>query len=259
MSKRRGSRRNGRPITDEVLDALEPWLAGHGFGRRGGLFHRTRFVGTQEARVEKISLGSGSGHRDVQLYFAAKFPALIELLHEVRPFTYDPRTAWAVPDYSCHTACCLWIPDLPRPPATLFPPGVRQRTDGHLRRSRASPAESTSSVLMHFIEAGVLPALDTRLTLERVAAAAERDAYSTCGIAGAWPLAARLLLGDLQGAAFAFARQPRALGRDQQRFEAGRTWLQGKGLDVSHLQWPPLNWDDPFDRHGDVSLHGDLI
>jgi len=35
--------------------------------------------------------------------------------------------------------------------------------------------------------------------------------------------------------------------------------LNGLLIDVSHLQWPPLNWDDPFDRHGDVSLHGDLI
>ncbi|MCG6118873.1 MAG: hypothetical protein MEQ07_11890 [Aquimonas sp.] len=112
---------------------------------------------------------------------------------------------------------------------------------------------------MHYIEAGVLPALDTRLTLARVVAAVERDAYSTCGIAGAWPLAARLLLGDAHGAALAFARQPRALGRDERRFEAGRAWLQGKGLDVSHLQWPPQSWDDAFDRHGQVCLHGDLI
>lgn len=259
MSRRRGRRNKGREIQSEVLDALEPWLAGHGFARHEWLFHRTRFVGTREARVERISLGSGAGNRDVQLYFSVKFPALIELLHEVRPFTYDPKTAWAVPDYSSHTACCLWIPNLPRPPATLFPPGARQRADGHLRRSRTSPSASTSRVLMHFIEDGVLPAFDTRLTLERVAAAAERDAYSTCGIAGAWPLAARMLLGDLQGAAFAFSRQPRALGRDQQRFEAGRAWLQGKGLDLTRLQWPSLSWDDSFDRHGQFCLHGDLV
>jgi hypothetical protein len=259
MTEAGGAGRKARPIAEDVLAALEPGLAAQGFTRHRQRFHRSRGLGVGDARVEGIALEFGADQRQVQLYVTVKFPALIELLHEVRPFTYQAARAWAVPDFASHTACCLWIPDLPRVPAALLPPYVRQREDGHLRRSRASPVASTVGVLMHLIEAGALPALDTRLTLERVAAAAERHAYRVCGIAGAWPLAARLLLGDVQGAGRAFARQPRALGRDQQRFQAGCAWLQRKGLDLAPLQWPPLTAHDPFDRKGEVSLHGDLV
>lgn len=231
--RKRGAFRN----EDVVLDALEPWLAEAGFDRSGRLFHRFRNSGAPHDRIEAVAVCLGNSCRTVWLHVSTKFPAAIELLSEVRPFTFRREHARSVPGYLSDLACQLQLRHFPRLSEDALALGLRQRHDGRLQRQRTSPAEVITEILQRLIEAYALPAFEQRLTLERVAQAAEQPGFRQLDHAACWPIAARLLLGDLDGAGRAFAVNPLALARNEREFDAAKRWLRGKGAYVGDCAW----------------------
>lgn len=146
--RKRGAFRN----ENVVLDALEPWLAAAGFGRSGHLFHRCRDSGAIHERIEAIAVCLGNSCRTVWVHVSTKFPAAIELLSEVRPFTFRGEHARSVPGYLSDLACQLQLRHFPRLSEDALAEGVWQRHDGRLQRRRTSPAEVITVILQRLIE-----------------------------------------------------------------------------------------------------------
>jgi hypothetical protein len=253
--RKRGAFRN----EDVVLDALEPWLAAAGFDRSGHLFHRGRDSGATHERIEAIAVCLGTSCRTVWLHVSTKFPAAIELLSEVRPFTFRREHARSVPGYISDLACQLQLRHFPRLSEDALAPGVRQRHDGRLQRRRTSPSEVITAILLRLIEAHALPAFAQRLTLERVAQAAEQPGFCKLNHAASWPIAARLLLGDVEGAGRAFARNPLALARNEREFDAAKCWLQGKGANLDGCAWSAQRAARVWELRQPYWLDGELV
>lgn len=229
---------------ESVVRAIDPCLSAVGFSRSNHLFYRSKDEGFVEEKIEGISLRFEYGFRTCWLHPTAKFPRLIELLSEVRPYAYKKELSRRVPDYASHIACMLRLADLCALSAATLPKGLRQREDGRLQRARSVPAKRLADVLLELIQEQVFPALQSRLTLSKIAAASERPGYPQSGAAGAWPLAAKLALHDLEGASHAFARHPYSLGADERRFEIAREWLLRKGVDVNSVKWSQADADN---------------
>jgi hypothetical protein len=253
--RKRGAFRN----EDVVLDALEPWLAAAGFGRSGHLFHRCRDSGAFHERIEAIAVCLGNSCRTVWVHVSTKFPAAIELLSEVRPFTFRGEHARSVPGYLSDLACQLQLRHFPRLSEDALAEGVWQRHDGRLQRRRTSPAEVITAILQQLIEAHALPAFEQRLTLERVAQAAEQPGFRILNHAASWPIAARLLLGDVEGAGRAFACNPLSLARNEREFDAAKFWLQGKGASVDDCEWSAQSAARVWEIPRPYWLDGELV
>ncbi|WP_395793599.1 hypothetical protein [Aquimonas sp.] len=253
--RKRGAFRN----EDVVLDALEPWLAAAGFDRSGHLFHRCRDSGTTHERIEAVAVCLGNSCRTVWLHVSTKFPAAIELLSEVRPFTFQRAHARSVPGYLSDLACQLQLRHFPRLSDEALAPGVRQRHDGRLQRQRTSAAEVITTVLQQLTAACALPAFEQRLTLERVAQVAEHPGYGDLYHAACWPIAARLLLGDVEGAGRAFAANPLALARNESEFDTAMCWLRGKGADVDDCAWSAQSAARVWELPQPYWLDGELV
>jgi hypothetical protein len=253
--RKRGAFRN----EDVVLDALEPWLAAAGFYRSGHLFHRGRDSGATHERIEAIAVCLGTSCRTVWLHVSTKFPAAIELLSEVRPFTFRREHARSVPGYISDLACQLQLRHFPRLSEDALAPGVRQRHDGRLQRQRTSPAEVITAILQQLINTCALPAFEQRLSLERVAQAAEQPGFRKLNHAACWPIAARLLLGDAEGAGRAFAANPLALARNEREFDAAKRWLRGKGADVDDCTWSAKSAARVWEIPRPCWLDGELV
>ncbi len=237
----RTKRRNAISEIDSVVPAVEAYLSALGFIRAGHLFHRCTAEVDVAAKVEGISLQFEYGFRTCWLYATAKFPRLIELLGEVRPFAYKKELAWRAPDYASHVCCMLRLTDLDPMLSAILPNGMRWREDGRLHRARSVSAEALGQAMLDLVRGCAVPALMDRLTLTAVAC--DLPAYSSSGIAGAWPLAARVALNDNVGAARAFQLHPYSLGSDESRFTAAKEWLLSKGVDVSSANWSQVDAD----------------
>jgi hypothetical protein len=253
--RKRGAFRN----EDVVLDALEPRLAAAGFDRSGHLFHRTRNSGEVDERIEAIAVRLGNSCRTVWVHVSTRFPAAIELLSEVRPFTFRREHARSVPGFLSDLACQLQLRHFPRLSEDALAEGVWQRHDGRLQRRRTSPAEVITAILQQLIEAYALPAFEQRLTLEHVAQAAEQQGFRTLSHAASWPIAARLLLGDIEGAGRAFAANPLALARNEREFDAAKCWLQGKGASVDGCEWSAQSAARVWELRQPYWLDGELV
>lgn len=253
--RKRGAFRN----EDVVLDALEPWLAAADFDRSGHLFHRARNSGESDERIEAVAVCLGNSCRTVWLHVSTKFPAAIELLSEVRPFTFQRAHARRVPGYLSDLACQLQLRHFPRLSEDALAAGVRQRHDGRLQRRRTSPAEVITAILLRLIEAHALPAFAQRLTPERVAQAAEQPGFCRLNHAASWPIAARMLLGDVEGAGRAFARNPLALARNEREFDAAKCWLQGKGANLDGCAWSAQSAARVWELRQPYWLDGELV
>lgn len=253
--RKRGAFRN----EDVVLDALEPWLAAAGFDRSGHLFHRARSGGEADERIEAIAVCLGNSCRTVWLHVSTKFPAAVELLSEVRPFTFQRAHARSVPGYLSDLACQLQLRHFPRLSEDALAAGVWQRHDGRLQRQRTSPAEVVVEILQQLINTCALPAFKQRLTLERVAQAAEQPGFRTLSHAASWPIAARLLLGDIEGAGRAFAANPFALARNEREFDAAKCWLQGKGANLDGCAWRAQSAARVWELPQPCWLDGELV
>ena len=242
-------RRNAIDSAEAVVAPVEALLRPLGFTRSGSLFLRRQVDHGVDARIEGISLRFEYGFRTCWLHVTVKYPALIELLNEVRAFAYAREHAWRGPDFNTHLACRLRLEDF-RPQVGSLPEGLGWRYDSRLRRARPVPAEVLGGFLHDLVQAHALPALSGRLGLEAVAAASERPGYADSGIAGAWSLAAHLLLGDLPGAGRAFDRHPYSLGADRRRFDTAQAWLLDRGVDVAHVRWAPseAQLDPPWNQ-----------
>jgi len=243
---------------DEVFEPIDAALRPLGFTRTENVYHRHSdhdvFPG-----VEAVTFGFAYGFRTCWMHTTVKIPALIELLAEVRPFAYDKTLAWRVPDHASHVACMLRLSEMAGTADEPLPEGLHWRDDGRLQRSRRVPAAVLGNTLAALARRFALPALRERLTLRRLAAAADAPGYGQSGIAGAWPLAARLALGDLEGAAQAFRAHPYALGSDRMRFMTAKAWLQGCGLALDDVAWNAAAAEaaDPWEAR--AWLTGELV
>jgi len=243
---------------DEVYEPIDAALLPLGFTRTGNVYHRQSehdvFPG-----IEAVTFGFDYGFRTCWMHTTVKIPALIELLAEVRPFAYAKALAWRVPDHASHVACMLRLSEMAGTADAPLPQGLRWRDDGRLQRVRRLPAATLGDTLAALARQFALPALRERLTLRRLAAAADAPGYGQSGIAGAWPLAARLALGDLDGAARAFRAHPYALGSDRLRFAAAKAWLRGCGLVLDDVEWDAAAAEaaDPWDAR--PWLTGELV
>lgn len=253
------SRRSTIKSIDEVVPDVERCLSSAGFTRAGHLFHRSIANGGVSDRIEGVSLRFEYGFRTCWLWVSVKFPGLIQLLGEVRPFAYRGELAWHVPDYASHLCCVLRIADMAPMLLASLPSGMRVRDDGRLQRARSVPAATLGRVMLDLVQGYALPALDNRLTLNAVAAASDLPGYPDCGIAGAWPLAARIALHDKEGAARAFCTHPYSLGADLSRFSVAREWLLSKGVDVASVKWVRADAELSDSRHANAWLSGELV
>lgn len=252
-------RRNAIVEIEPLLEVAEACLLPHGFSRSGHLFHRHRLTGDIHAKIEGISFRFEYGFRTCWLLATVKFPHLIELLAEVRPFAYKRELAWRVPDYGSHLSCMLRLVDLcPTVPPPL-PDGIGWRYDGRLSRARTVSAQCLGRVMVDLVQQYALPALDERFNIGNIAAASNQHGYRRSGIAGAWPLAARVALGDFEGAARAFRSNPCSLGADKGRFEAGKAWLLAKGVAVASIDWSNAEADRPYSPLDHAWLTGELL
>lgn len=252
-------RRNAIVDMESVMEQAEAYLLSEGFSRSGHIFHRRRFTGDINAKIGGISFRFEYGFRTCWLLATVKFPHLIELLTEVRPFAYKTELAWRVPDYGSHLSCMLRLVDLcPTVPPPL-PSGMLWRYDGRLSRARTVSAQCLARVMVDLAQQYALPALDERCNLMSIAQASDQPGYRSSGIAGAWPLAARVALGDFEGAARAFGSNPYSLGADKGRFEAGKAWLLGKGVAVASVNWSNAEADRPYSPLDHAWLTGELL
>ncbi|SEK34517.1 hypothetical protein SAMN05216359_101502 [Roseateles sp. YR242] len=254
----RSRRFNAIREMDAVLPAIEAVLLPLGFVRADNVFHR-RSDADVLPRVEAVTLGLAYGFRTCWLHVTVKVPALIELLSAVRPFAYSKALAWQVPDYASHVACMLRLSELGAAGAAPLPDGIRWREDGRLQRARRVTAETLGATMASLVEHYALPALRDRLTLRGLAAAADTPGYERSGVAGAWPLAARLALGDVAGAERAFRAHPYSLGSDRARVATAKAWLKGCGVAVGDVAWSQEAADvgDPWDAR--AWLTGELL
>ncbi len=220
---------------DEVWPALDALLLPLGFTRTERVFHR-RTDNDLVPRLEAMTFQFEYGFRTCWMHATVKVPALIERLHAVRPFAYRPELAWQVPDHASHVACMVRMSEMGGVGSRL-PPGISWRPDGRLQRRRRTPGSVLGEAFAAITHDHALPLFERRLTLQGLAAAADSPAYATSGLGGAWPLAARLMLNDLDGAASAFRTHPYALGDDRSRLAAAKTWLLQQGVDVSDVRW----------------------
>lgn len=253
------SRRGAIQSIDEVIPDVERKLVSAGFVRTGDLFHRNITAGDVTDRIEGVSLRFEYGFRTCWLRVTVKYPRLLELLAEVRPFAYRRELAWAVPDFASHLCSVLRTGDLTPELSASLPTGMRVRDDGRLQRARSVPAATLGRVMLDLVEGYALPALQQRLTLNAVAAACDLPGYPDCGIAGAWPLAARIALDDKEGAARAFRSHPYSLGSDLSRFCAGREWLLGKDVEVASVKWVQADAERSNSRDGNAWLSGESL
>ena len=252
-------RRNAVTDFESAAGSSAAYLASLGFTRSGRLFHRRSHAGEVADKIEGIALCFEYGFRTCWLHASVKFPALVGLLSEVRPFAYRREQAARVPDHESHLCCLHRLVDLRTDEPLHLPAGIRERDDGRLQRARPVNGDTLQRVMLDLARDLALPALERRLTLAAVAAAADRPGYEHSGIAGAWPLAARLALQDLEGAARAFRCHPHSLGQDAQRFAAAKQWLIGRGVDVAAVEWRPSNHEPPFVRRNEAWLSGTLL
>jgi len=243
---------------DEVLGPIEDALLPLGFTRCDNVFHR-RSDRDLLPRVEAVTFGLAYGLRTCWMHTTVKIPALVALLAKVRSSAYKEVHAWRVPDYAGHVACMLRLSELDGAQRSPLPDGLHWRHDGRLQRARSVPAPVLVSTMVELVHRWSLPALQQRLTLQRLADAARSTGYPRSGIAGAWPLAARLALGDLGGAAQAFRLHPYSLGSDRVRFTAAKAWLQSHGLDVSDVSWNAADADASTPWQSRAWLTGELL
>jgi hypothetical protein len=255
----RTKRRNAIAEIESVVPGVEACLSALGFIRAEHLFYRRVSDGDVAAKIEGISLRFEYGFRTCWLHATAKFPGLIELLGEVRPFAYQKELAWRAPDYASHVCCMLRLTDLDPVLCTALPNGMRWREDGRLQRARSVSAETLGRVMLDLVQGYAVPALTDRLTLTAVAAACDSPAYPSSGIAGAWSLAARVALNDKAGAARAFQLHPYSLGSDKARFSAAKEWLISKGVDVASTKWSQADADLSNSIHAQAWLSGSLL
>lgn len=220
---------------DDVWSSIEAVLLPLGFVRAGHVFHR-RTDTDLLPRLEAITVSLEYGFRTCWLHATVKVPALIELLHGVREFAYRPELAWQVPDHASHLACMVRMSEMGAV-GTPLPEGVAWREDGRLQRRRQTPGPVLGEALAAIVREHALPLFARRLTLHGLAAAADSPAYPTSGLGGAWPLAARLAMGDQDGAARAFRAHPYSLGKDHLRVWAAKAWLARQGVDVDEVRW----------------------
>lgn len=225
---------------DTILEATDALLAPHGFARDAESVIPIYFRFIRDAgiasRIEGLSLRFEYGFRTNWLWATVKFPELLILLSEVRPFTYLRTHAWTAPDYASHVAARVSLEQLGAVQGFDPPAGIRWGADGRLRRARSVAAETLGSVMEELVRTYALPAFGELLSLPGIARAADHPDYAGSGIGGAWSLAARIALGDLPGAAQAFRTNPYCLGLDRKRFESGKSWLLGKGIGVADVQ-----------------------
>lgn len=251
-------RRNAIRQIDTVLPTIDALLLPRGFARAGNVYYR-RSEADVFPKLEAVTVSFEYGFRTCWLQATVKVPALIELLSDVRPFAYAKSHAWQVPDHASHLACMLRLFELTGTARAPLPAGIHWRDDGRLQRSRPVPAETLGAAMAAVIEAHALPALEHRLTIDGLAAAADQPEYARSGIGGAWSLAARLALGDIDGAERAFRTHPYSLGPDPMRFAAAKAWLRGCGVDVSDVAWSAAAADasDPIEAR--AWLTGDAL
>lgn len=252
-------RRNAVTDFEAAAGSSVAYLASLGFTRSGHLFHRRSHAGDVADKIEGIALCFEYGFRTCWLHATVKFPGLIGLLSEVRPFAYRRTLAARVPDHGSHLCCLHRLTDLRRGEALHLPEGIRERYDGRLQRARPVDADTLQRVMLGLVQDLAVPALERRFTLAAVAAASDRPGYEHSGIAGAWPLAARLALQDLEGAARAFRRHPLSLGGDERRFAAAKQWLIGRGVDVGAVEWVASEHEQPFGARNEGWLSGELV
>jgi hypothetical protein len=255
----RTRRRNAVTDFEAAAGSSVAYLASLGFNRSEHLFHRRSHPGEVADKIEGIALCFAYGFRTCWLHATVKFPGLVELLSEVRPFAYRRTLAASVPDHGSHLCCLHRLVDLRTGDPLHLPAGISERDDGRLQRARPVDADTLQRVMLGLVRDLAVPALARRLTLEAVAAASDRPGYEHSGIAGAWSLAARLMLQDLEGAARAFRRHPHCLGEDARRFAAAKKWLSGRGVDVGAVEWSPSNHERPFGVRNDAWLSGALL
>ena len=220
---------------DEVWPAIEAVLLPLGFTRTGHVFHR-RSDTDLLPRLEAIPIKFEYGFRTCWMHATVKVPALIELLHGVREFAYRPELGWRVPDHASHVACMVRMSEMGAMDSPL-PDGLSWREDGRLQRRRQTTATVLGEAFAAIVREHALPLFERRLTLQGLAAAADSPGYPTSGVGGAWPLAARLVLGELDGAAQAFRAHPHSLGDGRFRFAAAKAWLMRQGVDVGDVTW----------------------
>lgn len=230
------SRRNAIRDPGPVFERIDAVLLPQGFSRVDNVYHR-RADQDVHPRVEAITLGFAYGFRTCWMHTTVKIPALIELLASARGSSYREANAWRVPAPAALVACMLRLSELEGARQLPLPAGLHWRHDGRWQRARTMPAQTLGETLALFAERLALPALRQRLTLDRIAAAADASGYAASGAAGAWPLLARLALGDVQGAAAAFRRHPYALGSSRAEVISAKAWLRGCGVEVEDVPW----------------------
>lgn len=251
--------RNSIQDIESVITEIEPYLTSQGFDRSNHLFHRCRREGEISTTIEGISLRFEYGFRKCWVSVTAKYPALVELLSEVRPFAYIKTMAWKVPDFASHVTAIVRLTGV-SPSSSLIPyPGLRWSEDGTLRRARSVSGEHLGRVLFDTVKLSALPALEKRLSLGAVAAVANNPRYPKTGIAGAWPLAARIALGDIEGAAQAFFSHPYSLGADEVRFNNAKEWLLSKGVAVAGVNFSQTGADSSGSPYTTPWLNGQFI
>lgn len=255
----RTKRRNAVTDFDAAAGSSMAYLASLGFSRSGHLFHRRSHAGEVADKIDGIALCFEYGFRTCWLHATVKFPGLIGLLSEVRPFAYPRTLAARVPDHGSHLCCLHRLVDLRTGGPLQLPEGIHVRDDGRLQRARSVDGDTLQRVMLGLVQDLAVPALEHRLTLAAVAAASDRPGYEHSGIAGAWPLAARLALRDLEGAARAFRRHPHCLGKDERRFAAAKQWLIGRGVDVGAAEWVASEHERPFGARNEGWLSGELV
>ncbi|NKI97318.1 hypothetical protein [Rhizobacter sp. SG703] len=243
--------------SDEVWPAIEAVLLPLGFVRTGHVFHR-RSDTDLVPRLEAMAFRFEYNFRTCWMHATVKMPAFIELLHGVREFAYRPELAWQVPDHASHVACMVRMSEMGAQGSPLHE-GVCWREDGRLQRRRRTPGAVLGEAFASIAREYALPLFDRRLTVQGLAGAADSPAYPKSGVGGAWSLAARLALRDLDGAARAFRAHPYSLGDDFSRVAAAKAWLMRQGVEVSDVMWSADAADAAYHWQAQAWLNGEVV
>lgn len=244
-------RHNAIPHIDDLLEPIAAALLPHGFVRTEQVFHR-RSDDDLLPRLEAITVGTAYGFRTCWMHTTVKIPALVDLLAHLRGNRAREPSAWRVPDHAIHVACMLRLSELDGARQCPLPDGLHWRPDGRLQRARTVPASVLASTLIDLMERFALPALNHRLVLQGLARSAEAPGYAESGMAGRWALAARLALGDVDGAAAAFRAHPFSSGADREVFLRVKQSLVRSGMAVDDVPWDAARADaaNPWQAQG---------